>query len=157
MTRSQAEIVDRFNAADDFFGFAIEVLSESMTADTIRSINPGAELPDDWAPQTAEQITASAQEYLRFAIGKISDHRGISAERSVIKLREYAWLLGQDEVVAAMDAADYPQYGAPKTKAFADGMGWGFIAFVEEADKAALVRMSNGLPCTDDCESGCGQ
>jgi hypothetical protein len=141
MTRSQAEIVDRFNAADDFFGFAIEVLSESMTADTIRSINPGAELPDDWAPQTAEQITAS----------------GISAERSVIKLREYAWLLGQDEVVAAMDAADYPQYGAPKTKAFADGMGWGFIAFVEEADKAALVRMSNGLPCTDDCESGCGQ
>lgn len=123
----------------------------------IRSINADAELPDDWAPRTAEQLTAAAQEYLGFAIEKISAHRGISAERSVIKLREYAWLLDRDDVVTAMDAAEYPQYGAPTVKAFADGMGWPFIAHVAESERAALVRMSKGLPCVDGCESGCGR
>jgi hypothetical protein len=158
VTRTQDEILSRYHAADDFLGFAIEVLAEAMTADTIRSINPGAELPEDWAPRTAEAIETAAREYLTFALGKIVDHRGISASRSVIKLTEYAWLLGRDDVVAAIDEADYAQYGAPQVKAFAAGMGWPFAETVEDpADREVLERMALGRFCEDDCMAGCGQ
>jgi len=90
-------------------------------------------------------------EYLEFAIGKIQGHRGISAGRSVDKLREMAWLLGRDDVMAAMDKADYQNYGAPKIKAFAEGMG---LPWPDDED---LARMALGYPCTDDCEGGCRQ
>lgn len=155
-SRTQDEILARYHAADDFFGFAAEVLAESMTADTIRQINPNAELPADWAPRTAEALETEAREYLGFAVDKAVSHRGISAERSVIKLREFAWLLGRDDVVQAMDAADYPQYGAPKVQAFAAGMDWAPPG-VDFADLAEFERMSQGKFCTDDCENGCGQ
>lgn len=156
--RTQDEILARFHAADDFFGFAVEALSDSMTADTIRRINPDAELPADWAPRAPDALEAEAREYLAFAAEKALSHRGISAERSVIKLREFAWLLGKDFVVHAMDVADYAQYGAPKLRAFADGMGWGFLGLADnDVERSELDRMSQGLPCVDDCKNGCGQ
>lgn len=158
MTRTQDEIRVRFDAADDFFGFAAEVLSESMTAETIRQINPAAELPEDWEPQSQVQIEGAARRYVDFAVEKILGHRGISAERSVIKLREYAWLLGKDYVAHAMDEADHAQYGAPKVRAFAEGMGWPFLDLAESAEERSdLDRMSQGLPCHDECDAGCGQ
>jgi hypothetical protein len=148
-TRTQDEILARFHAiADgDFFGFRREVLSDAMTADTLKAAMPGANVVDTWTPDDTEP---AARGYLDFAIGKILNHRGISAARSVDKLGEYAWLLGRDDVVSAMDAAGYEQYGAPKVKAFAEGMGW------EWPDDRELVRMADGLPCRDGCEGGCG-
>lgn len=151
--RTQDEILARYRAANDFLGFAGEVLVESMTADTIRQINPDAVLPADWMPNTVQELEVAAREYLEFAVGKIAAHRGLSAERSVIKLREFAWLLGRDDVVAAMDAAGYPQYGAPKVQAFAAGMGWSFGGDYEPE----LSRMARGWPCVADCCEGCDQ
>ncbi|WBB52414.1 hypothetical protein [Verrucosispora sp. WMMD573] len=54
----------------------------------------------------------------------ILDHRGNSVSRSVETLAELAWLLGRDDLASAIDDADYPIYGAPKVKFFADGFGW---------------------------------
>jgi len=90
--------------------------------------------------------------YLAFAIRKVVDHRGISAERSVVKLREYAWLLGRDDAVVAMDAAAYPQYGAPKLKAFALAMGLPW-----PTDDIVLEHMASGQPCSPNCWEGCGR
>src|SRR4051812_27113238 len=101
-SRTQGEILARYRAVDDFFGFAGEALSLSMTADTIRQVNPDADLPGGWTPRTTESLDTEAREYLSFAVGKVLNHRGISAERSIIKLREFAWLLGRDVVVQAM-------------------------------------------------------
>jgi len=154
--RTQDEIIARFHASDDFFGFAIEVLTESLTAESIRSINADAELPGDWKPQTGTELTEAARGYLDFAAEKALAHRGISAERSTIKLREYAWLLGRDDIVQAMDNADYPQYGVPKVKAFADGMGWTPNG-LSTAEVIEFERMAQGRYCTDDCVGGCGQ
>lgn len=156
--RTQDEIVARYHSSDGFLGFAAEVLAEAMSVETIRSINPAAELPEGWTPKTTEAIEAEARDYLTFAVGKIVDHRGISAVRSVTKLTEFAWLLGRDDVVAAMGAAEYEQYGAPQVKAFADGMGWTFLDLPAwPGDRDALARMAEGLPCTEDCQNGCGQ
>ena len=154
--RTQDEILARFQAADDFFGFAREVLVEAMTAETMLRFKPGATLGDNWAVSTPDELETAARDYLTFAIDKAVNHRGLSAERSVTKLREFAWLLGRDDVVAAMDAADYPQYGTPKLRAFADGMGWPFKVGTDW-EQQALDRMVQGLECTDSCDEGCGQ
>jgi hypothetical protein len=158
--RTQAEILARFLAADDFFGFAKEVLAESMTGDTLKQA--GYELTDEQfsaAPAAPPaMLRDAAAKYLGFAVEKILGHRSSSADRSVTKLAEYAWLLGRDDVVEAMDSAEYPQYGAPKVRAFAEGMGWAFLELAgNSVEREELDRMSGGRYCCDECASGCGQ
>ena len=149
-SRTQDEIVARIKqvAADDWLGFRQEVLIGALDFEHAKPFLKPETTAEGWKPSDIED---DARGYLDFAVGKIVDHRGISASRSVDKLTEYAWLLGRDDVVAAMDGAHYPQYGAPKVKAFADGMGWSWPA---DAD---LARMANGGSCSDDCQSGCSR
>jgi hypothetical protein len=157
MSRTQDEILQRITAVadDDFLGWRRQVLIEALDYEHARGYLPDT-TADQWAGLRTADVEQAAREYLTFAIGKIVDHRGISASRSVDKLTEMAWLLGRDDVVAAMDAADYPQYGAPKVRAFAEGMGWPWPGDVGERDAAALARMVDGLPCEPDCGEGCG-
>ncbi|MEV4197059.1 hypothetical protein [Micromonospora globbae] len=165
--RTQEQILARFReitaGGGDWFGFRREVLLESMTLDSLRAVasDVGAvETADDQTTYPAvkpDQLEKAARDYLAFAVGKAVDHRGISAGRSVEKLGEYAWLLGRDDVAQAMEAAEYAQYGVPKLRAFAEGMGWSWPGDVDDRDAAALARMANGEPCDPDgCAEGCG-
>jgi hypothetical protein len=158
--RTQADILDRFRAAadDDMFGWRREVLTLPMTNESVRKALPAAEIADGRTPATLDQVTEDAQGYLAFAVEKILGHRGISASRSVQKLTEFAWLLGRDDVVEAIGAAEYAQYGAPQIRAFAEGMGWPFLDVADvAAEREQLERMSLGRFCEDECLSGCGQ
>lgn len=148
--RKQAEIVARIEniAKDDYFGFRREVLLRALDFDHAKPYLKEGTTADQWGAPT--DTGEEAKEYYGFALGKIRDHRGLSADRSVQKLTEYAWLLGRDDVVAAMDAADYPQYGAPKVKAFADLMGY------EWPDDKELTNMARGDYCRPLCDMGCG-
>ncbi|MEU7800704.1 hypothetical protein AB0B10_15675 [Micromonospora arborensis] len=155
--RTQEEIVTRIWAlrADrgDIFGFREEVLVEALDLDHARQVIAPRH-PGKWT-QRVDQETY-ARDYLRFAVGKIIDHRGNSASRSVDKLGELAWLLGRDDIVAAMDHAGYPMYGAPKVKAFADGFDWPFLDDLDSDDRRALARMADGQQCDPQgCERGC--
>jgi hypothetical protein len=153
MSRSQDEIVARIEGItddEDVLGWSRDVLLGGLDYEHARPYLKPEITEAQWTEATAN-VETEARNYLAFAIGKIRNHRGISASRSVDKLRAFAWLLGRDDVVAAMDAADYPQYGAPKVKAFAEGMGWDW------PDHADLGRMAQGLPCEDTCADGCGQ
>lgn len=126
VTRGQDDIVARVQGADDMFGWAREVLLPYLGFDHARPFLNDGVTAEQWAECTEDPavIRDAAHAYYVFALGKIEDERGISAERSVIKLREYAWLMGLDDVVAAMDAAQYSPYGAPKVAAFAAGLGF---------------------------------
>ncbi|GAA3851772.1 hypothetical protein GCM10023084_02490 [Streptomyces lacrimifluminis] len=126
VTRSQDEIFARAQAADDMFGWAHEVLLPYLDFEHAKPVLNDGVTADEWAKYAKDpaKVREGAHSYYVFALGKIEDERGISAERSVIKLREYAWLMGMDAVVAAMDEAPYPQYGAPKVAAFAAGLGF---------------------------------
>lgn len=150
MTRTQDEIVARITEVDDddWMGFRREVLIANLDFEHAKPYLKDGVTEAEWNPDP--DIAAKAADYLGFAIGKIQDHRGISASRSVDKLREYAWLLGRDDVVSAMDAEDYAQYGAPKVKAFALGMGFEWPASPD------LERMARGDACDPDgCGEGC--
>lgn len=153
-TRTQEQILARFRTiapGDDEWGFRTDVITDAMTLPTLQAAFPDHDpqkIAEVWQPT---DVLDHARQYLEFAIGKILDHRGLSASRSVTKLREYAWVLGRDDVVDAMDAAGYAQYGAPKVQAFAQGMGWPWPADVE------LKRMAAGQLCEPGCEMGCGE
>ncbi|MEU4590035.1 hypothetical protein [Micromonospora aurantiaca (nom. illeg.)] len=159
MIRTQEQILARFKAitdsGTDWMGFRREVLIDSMTLDTLKRALPDVNTNgrDDYVKP--EALEGKARDYLTFAIGKAVDHRGISAGRSVDKLREYAWLLGRDDVVQAMEDAEYEQYGVPKLKAFATGLGWPWPADGDGWREKALSRMAEGLPCDPDCADGC--
>ena len=153
--RTQDEIVERMRGLDpvtDFLNWRREVLIGALDFEHAKEFLSPEATAEEWkdAPDAAD-VRAEADAYYTFALGKIRDHRGISAERSVLKLTEYAWLLGRDDVVAAMDAAEYEQYGAPKVKAFAAGMG------LEWPGEPGLTRMAAGQPCRPGCGEGCGQ
>jgi hypothetical protein len=157
--RTQQEITARLrqvrDADTDFFGFQEDVLLPALDFDHAREFLDPSVQREDWRQQGDHESNARA--YLVFAIGKIIDHRGNSAWRSTVKLAELAWLLVRDDVVAAMDTAGFPIYGAPKLKAFADGLGWRFADAVEDPDsRQALIRMAQGLQCQPDgCQWGC--
>lgn len=126
VTRSPAEILARAQASTDMFGWAQEVLVPYLDFETAQPLLNEGVTPEQWSEFARDQATVgdAARTYYEFALGKIADERGISAERSVMKLREFAWLMGRDDVVEAMDEAPYPNYGAPKVAVF--GAGFGF-------------------------------
>lgn len=155
MTRTQDEIIARIEAvkSDDMWGFRREVLVDALDYQHAKPYITFDATEQDWFKRTMNigGLEQAARDYLAFAIGKIEDHRGMSASRSVDKLGEFAWLMGRDDVVEAMDTADYPQYGAPKVNAFAVGMGWD----IPKGDE--FHRMTLGLPCVQGCDDGCDQ
>jgi hypothetical protein len=133
----------------DPFGWRRETLVSTLPYSQALPFLAEPPTPTIWEEERVVDVAAEARAYLRFAIDKISNHRGISAGRSVDKLAEYAWLLGQEHIVDDMIAAEYPQYGAPKIRAFALGMGWPW------PDDEWLRRMVDGAPCRPDCQEGC--
>ena len=156
--RTQEEIVERVkqcrnpnNRSSDFFGFRQEVLIAALDYGHAKPFLKPDATEETWGDAPNEEgLTSDATQYYEFALEKMENHRGISADRSVQKLSEFAWLLGRDDILAAMEAADYPQYGAPKVKAFADGMG---LPWPQEE---WATNMAAGVPCRPDCEDGCG-
>lgn len=150
--RTQEEIVARLKTlsiSEDVLGFRREVLISAL--DHVHAkpfLRPGV-TATEWDAVRETDTLDAARSYYSFALSKIEGHRGISASRSVDKLTEYAWLLGRDDVVDAMAAADFAQYGAPKVKAWAAGFGetW--------PTETWATRMADGLPCEPGCVMGC--
>ena len=156
MGRSESEILERLKgieAEGGFLNFAPEVLREALGFEWCKAHGGTKEDAEPWESWDGKTLEEAARSYLEFAYDKATDHRGISANRSVDKMREFAWLLGRDDVVEAMDAAEYVQYGAPKLKACADGLGWDFP---DDNDNETLARMARGESCEEMCEEGCG-
>lgn len=142
--------------ADDMFGFMLTVLLEYLPFGLAHPyLKPEASMLD-WnakvTPFTEEQVTADALKYMDFAWGKVLDHRGLSAGRSVQKLRMYCYLLGEDDLtVLCVDESKYPMYGAPILHAICTTLGWPI------PPDDAIIRMAQGKACHDDCHEGCGR
>lgn len=158
--RSQEEIAARIGAIKDhdMLGFQHEVLVGALDWEHAQVfLKPGTSKRewDRLRPRSEVQVRADALHYLKFAMGKIADHRGISAVRSVDKMHQYAWLLGCDDIDALVRDTPYGQYGAPIVRATAVRLGGPFQAeWVKIADEP-LNRMAEGKPCTDGCAEGC--
>lgn len=153
--RTQEEIEARIKevGARSVFGFAEEVLTDALEYGKAKPYLKPEVTAEQWAEsqlKTDEDVRKALASYLDFAWGKAEDHRGLSANRSIIKLTEWVWLLGRDDVVKAIEAAPYPQYGCPKLEVISDMMD------LPKPGSSSMQRMMDGLCCSPDCENGCG-
>lgn len=153
--RTMDQIVERLKSPDtDLFGFEAEVLVPFVTAEAWQSLCPHKRI-DEFAAEalTEENVLAQAQEYMEFAWGKIQNHRGLSASRSVTKLCSFLWLLDREDANALLDRIDnrevtYAQYGAPILAAICEIFDW------PVPDDDATQRMIQGEPCGR-CDCDC--
>ena len=152
--RTGAEIVERIQKHSDRLGFTAEVLAPFLTAEEVLPLcKVDVDLSQwDKQPQVRDAILDEMRDYMTFAWRKAIAHRGISAARSVAKFRAWAWLLGEDVLLAFIeDTSNYPNYGAPVLKRVCEVFG-----FPLPADEGAM-RMARGESCADDCDGGCGR
>lgn len=153
--RTTGEIVSHYRELKDrdLLGFQAEVLLPYLSADEVRPFcRTGADL-NGWKdePLTEARVLEDMRGYMEFAWGKVVNHRGISASRTVEKMEAWIWLLGRDDLLEAIAGAGFENYGVPKLKVICDSLGFP----VPEGDD--ISRMSLGQPCRPDCDEGCGR
>jgi len=108
--------------------------------------------PETWTqnPLTTEAITSEMREYMSFAIEKTTDHRGLSANRSIDKMKAWLWLLQDQDLLDLADNDDnYQNYGAPILLKICQKYKLGLPMGSD------FLRMTEGLPCRDGCDEGC--
>jgi len=151
--RTHDQIVKQCQQEDDMLGFTAEALLPFLPVEKVKPfLKEDADL-SDWKeqPLTAEAVIAEMREYMEFAWGKVQDHRGISASRSVTKMQAWLWLLEDNETLAfAQKDSNYAQYGAPVLKKVCQKYGFP----IPEGED--VENMSQGNPCEPGCTYGCG-
>ena len=150
--RTQEDIAKLVEAkSNQIFSFTPEVLVPYLDFNHAKKFLKPDVTAEQWTPQALKDdvIKEEMREYMeRIGWDKVEDHRGISAGRTVEKMRAWLWLLGDEEMYAfADDKGNYPQYGAPILKAIC--LKYGFPI----PTGAGVERMMTGKSCGDD---GCG-
>lgn len=137
---TQDDILIRFEAikGQDVLGFRSEALLEFMDYEHAKGLLKKdvsrAEWNEDVSPLTREQLIKTMREYMVFAWEKALDERGISASRSVDKMGEWLWILGDREILAKFEAADYAMYGKPKLRVISEAYGFPIPEYDEELE-----------------------
>lgn len=153
--KTQSEIIEYYDnhREEDMFGFVAEVLFPYLTFDQAKKYLKPEATAEGWGdvePLTEEHVVGEMRDYMVFAWEKAADHRGLSASRSIEKMRAWLWLLGDEELRDfADDNSNYAQYGAPTLKAISEKYGF------DIPDEPRIKRMVKGLPCRDGCGEGC--
>jgi hypothetical protein len=153
--QTDAAIVQRLLdiSARDMFGFETMDLVSVLPWDEAKAFLKLGAQRDEWKPVARDRksVIEQMRDYMTFALEKATDHRGLSANRSVNHFTAWLFLLGDDGLVAfAEDDGNYKNYGMPILKAICDKYQFAF-----PADDGAL-NMATGKKCHDDCEEGCG-
>lgn len=154
--RTPEEIVVEIKASRGFLDFTLDALLHYLPFEHAREFLKEGTTAAEWAEatkstdRTVEGVMAEARAYAAFAWSKVEDHRGISASRSIDKMSAWVWLLSDDDLLAKVEAAPYPQYGAPKLKAICEGLGF------PVPDSKEIDRMCKGKACHRGCANGCG-
>lgn len=106
----------------------------------------------DYIEYTKENVIKEMREYMEFAWDKASNHRGLSANRSITHFTHWLWLLEDDELLnIAEDGTNYAQYGCPILMQICDKYD------LPVPDDEGIRRMARGEYCKPGCTMGCGQ
>lgn len=157
--RTPEEIVARCKVEGDRFSiagqFVVEALVPFLTFEQARPLLKPDATENGWPtePLTREAVLSEMRAYMEFAWGKVQDHRGLSASRSVEKIGAWIWLLGDEEILNEFKATDYAQYGAPKLAAACRHYGF---PVPEDESLACMIAGRPCLGCESGEQSGCG-
>jgi len=101
---------------------------------------------------TPSVVISEMRSYMRFALDKAKNHRGLSADRSVQHFKAWLWLLENGPVlVFADDDENYSNYGAPILRRICEE-----YHFNMPVGEMWFDNMSQGEACFGGCDEGCG-
>jgi len=151
--RTPEEIVKAIKANTSILGFYADTLLPYLEFATAKEFLKEGAQESGWAqrPLTREHVIVEMRDYADFGWGKIEDHRGISANRTVGRMEAWLWVLGDDETLVEIKAAGYAQYGAPKLALVCNKYG------LKIPRSNRIDNMIEGRSCQDRCMEGCGQ
>lgn len=154
--RTQEQILARINASTSLFGFDVDVLTDYLETPNLLPLikdESREKVAAEHKPKPLDRaaILKDFAEYMSFAWGKASSHRGLSAERSITKLLAWLWLLEEDKLIADVENAPYENYGCPKLALMCERLG------LPGAPDDAAKAMADGRHCGADYECGCGR
>lgn len=156
--KTHTEIVEYYRTVrgDDFFGFTGEVLLPFLPFDQVKEFLKSTAIAEKWEePEllTHDNIISQMREYMKFALEKAENHRGISAGRSIEKMLAWLWLLSDEEIIIfAKTDGHYQNYGVPILKCIAEKYD-----FETPAGESWFENMAQGRPCYPGCDEGCGK
>lgn len=145
--RTTAEITAHIKRNNAFFDFTGEVLGAYLPYSAWEEAGLEAAKGVDVTQITPKpidhgEIKKEMLDYLSFAWGKCEDHRGLSAQRSISKLRAWVWLLEDAESIEFLSAdSNYLPYGAPMLAFVARKYGSPLPTGTE------IEMMISGQPC----------
>lgn len=125
---TQDEIVTRLEQRqkDDFFGFETTDYVQALDYEHAKPYLKDGVTPDEWMPEysTRDQVIAKMLDYMAFAWDKALDERGLSANRSIIHYRAWAWLAGDVDLSDEIARATYYDYGKSILRRVCEFYGW---------------------------------
>lgn len=129
MIRTQEEIKERFDKADDLFGTQQGDLISYMTFENakpylkeeyVKQVESGEE---KWEQSTDPK--KEILEYLDFAYEKAEGERGLSAGRSMLHFKTWIWLESEEFYSEVIDLIDnYTSYGIPALDKISEHYEW---------------------------------
>lgn len=129
MIRTQEEIKERFDQADDLFGTQKGDLISYMTFENakpylkeeyVKQVESGEE---KWEQSTDPK--KDILEYLDFAYDKAEGERGLSAGRSMLHFKTWIWLESKEFYNEIIDLIDnYTSYGIPALDKISEHYEW---------------------------------
>lgn len=151
--RTIAEMQEKIRETKDtLLDFTSSSLLEFMDYDSAKEfLSEGAS--EGWPapePLTREAVIARMKKYMVFAWGKVENHRGISASRSVDRFGAWIWMLEDEDIFNQYQGTPYQQYGAPKLMFVCESYGFDIPGSNE------IRNMTKGRPCRKGCDEGCG-
>src|SRR3972149_4515298 len=152
--RTEQDVVKRVKNSNDIFGFDKDILLPFLSFDLAKEFLKEEATEEEWvkvqSASSEEAVLNDVKKYMEFAWEKVSGHRGISADRSVTKMKTWMWLLGNDELECFADVEiNYRYYGAPILAKICKHYGWSIPT------DGLTENMIKGKPCCFDCERGC--
>lgn len=123
--RTDEQILTRIEMVrpNDFLGTETGDLIAALSFEAAKSFlksDATEESFDQWRKSNREAVIAEATNYLEFAVGKMQNERGLSANRSIDHYRAWIWLAFDDETFRRFDDADYGWYGRNQLEIAAD-------------------------------------
>ena len=133
--RTPDELMQYLKDDNSFFGFGEEALMPYLNHER---------------PLTRECVEEDLKTYMmEYGIEKAINHRGISACRTIEKLKAWLFALGENELYKFLDDDNnYAQYGAPMLAKVCERYG------IDQPDTREWHNMTRGIKCQPDCD-GC--
>lgn len=161
VVRTTAEISERIRRIGGFLNFEPEVLMDYLPSDALREhLTADPSKAEEIAKFLAERTVstdplAEAREYMAsFGWDKALGHRGISASRTVQKMRGWMWLIGDDDAVSSTEDDElYTNYGVPILLLLCRKYGW---PIPDDPNVALMGSGQRCLECQSGDEGGCG-